>query len=156
MSRQLALALFVAAAVVTGGCGKKKPVPTVAPPPTTPAPTITPKKDLPPPPLTATQKINVKSDFDEARAIILEARDLRMKGEQIMREKGPEAANDTFVAARKKYRLAASKTEKWVEPDLHEISQRQLDLDPEVKSYFEERGSWIKEDASMGQKLNAR
>lgn len=155
-SRHLALALIVVAAAAAGGCGKKKPVPTIAPPPADGPPKIVPKAELPPPKLTASQKVAIEGDFAEARRIVAEARDARMKGEQLMREKGPEAANDIFVVARKKYRIAAGKTEKWVEPDLHEVTQRQLDLDPEVKSYFEERGSWIKEDASMGQKLNAR
>jgi len=156
VSRQLVLALIVAATLV--GCGKKKPVPVVAPPPAKEAPVIVPKKVAPPPPLSADQKFRIAGDFDNARKVILEARDFRLKGEAIERKDGREAANDTYVQARKRYRQAAQMTEKWIEPEApeHEVSQRQVDLDPELKTYFDERGRWIQEDASMGQKLNYR
>jgi hypothetical protein len=157
VNRPLSLALVLAlVALGAAGCGKKKPVPTVAPPPVDTAPKITPKVEPPPPPLTVDQKLRIAGDFDRARKIVIEARDLRLKGEAIEREKGREAANDTYVLARKKYREAAAATERWVEPELREVTQKQLDKDAELKAYFTERGSWIQEDASMGQKLNAR
>ena len=156
MRRPLVLALTAAVSLVSAACGQKPPAPVVAPQAPTAPPKLVPKPEAPPPPLTASQKIAISADFDSARKIILEARDLRLQGEAIEREKGRENANDTLVAARKKYRLAAQATEKWVEPELNEITQKQLDRDPELRSYFEERGTWIKEDASMGPKLNAR
>ena len=155
----LAAAAIVAAVVVTAGCGKKKTVaPVPAPAPPTAAPTITKKPEAPPPPLTAAPKAKIADDFAEARKIVAQAEELRRAGEQIEREKGHEAANDTFVQARKLYRKAVGMTEKWVEPEApeHEVTQKQVDRDPELKSYADERGSWIKLDSSMGQKLNAR
>lgn len=157
MNRTTTLVLVIAlAAFGAAGC-KKRSAPVAPPPPSVDnTPKITPKVDAPPPPLSASQRVAIEGDFEKARKIASEARDLRLKGEGLEREKGREHANDTYVAARKKYREAAALTERWVEPELGQVSQKQLDRDPEVKRYFEERGSWIQEDASMGQKLNAR
>ena len=150
---------FAAAAALLGaaGCGKKKPIATIAPPPPDAAPRIVPKPEAPPPPLTPAQKIQIAADFDEARKKVMEARTYRLQGEEIERKDGREAANDTYVKARKLYRSAAQLTEPWVEPEAgNRVTQKQVEKDPELHTYAEERGSWIKEDISMGQKLNYR
>lgn len=152
----LVLALTAAGALGAAGCGKKKPLPPIVAPAADPAPRITPKVEEPPPPLSAGQKIQIASDYDRARKLASEARELRLRGEMIEREKGREHANDTYVTARRKYREAVQITERWVEPELGQVTLKQLEKDAEVKRYFEERASWIQEDASMGQKLNAR
>lgn len=153
----IALPLLVAAALASAGCGKKK---AAAPPPAKApavAPTIQPKKEVPPPPLTGSQRVQIEADFAEARKLADEARVLRLKGEQLEKDKGREAANDTFVAARRTYQKAVQMTEKWVEPDAgQEVTQRQVDLLAELRPYVDQRGSWIKEIASMGVKLNVR
>lgn len=155
MSRTLALALIAAA--LLAGCGKKKPVAVVAAPPaTTPVVVTQPKKAAPPPPLTSIQKSKIAFEFGEARKLALEARDLRLKGEAIESKDGREAANDTLVEARLKYRKAVGMTERWVEPELREVTEAQVAGDAELKTYLDERARWIQEDASMGQKLNVR
>lgn len=158
MRRATALTLALIAAASLAGCGKKKPVPTVAPPPptTTAAPVVQPKKAAPPPPLTAAQKTKIAADFDAARKLVLEAQGFRRKGEEIEMKAGREAANDTLVSARKLYRKAVGMTERWVEPEAMEVTAAQVAADPELKTYIDERARWIQEDASMGQKLNVR
>lgn len=148
---------LIALVVGLGGCKKKVNVPTapVAPPPAPPQ--IQPKKEPPPPPLTASQKIQIEQEFNAVRAFVLEARQLKAKGEQLEREKGREAANDTLVAAKKLYQKAIQATEAWVEPDVDgRISKAQAKSDPDLIRYAGERGGWIQESASLGTKLNQK
>ena len=69
---------------------------------------------------------------------------------------GRPDASDTLVEARLKYRKAVGMTERWVEPELREVTEAQVAGDSELKTYLDERARWIQEDASMGQKLNMR
>jgi hypothetical protein len=146
----LALSLAVPLIGALGACSPSaKPA---AKPAAAPAAAPAAKPAAPPPRLTGDQMVKLEADFGAARKIIGEARTLRAEGERLEREKGREAASPTLYKARKKYREAAGMTETWIEGDLGVVSKAQVDA--YLQSWFQERAAWIKEDASMGQKLH--
>jgi Spy/CpxP family protein refolding chaperone len=151
-----AAALVASLALVGAGCKKKAAPPPPAPAPApAPAPTITPKKEEPPKPLTDAQKQQLEKDFQAARKVAAEARNLKAQGDLIQREKGIEAANDTYVQAKKLYQQAVRDTERWVEPMLGVVTEKQVAREPTLLTYIEERGRWLKEQSDMG-KLHAK
>lgn len=147
---RLAIPVLLAVSVVAASaCSKPAP----APKPSAPAPVPTaPGKPAPPPRLTGDQTVKLEADFAAARRIIEEARALREEGTRIEQTQGREAANPTLFKARKKYREAVGMTETWIEGDLGVVTKAQVDA--YLQSWFQERATWIKEDASMGSKLH--
>jgi len=146
--------LTVCVLLLAGACSKAaKPAPKPAPAPE-PAPVAAPDptKPAPPPKLTAEQMTKLEAEFSAARKLVEEARALRKQGEAIEKTDGREAANPTLYKARKIYREAVAMTEQWIEGDLGVVTQPQVDA--YLQKWNSERGSWIKEDASMGQKLH--
>ena len=144
--RRTTLAVVVIAATALSACGKK-PAPVVAAP--APAPAVAgPKPVAPPPRLTGEQTVSMDADFARGRAIAKEADGFREAGRAIAKEKGQEAANDTWVKAKHKYQEALTVTERWVEGELHVVT------DAQVKAYLgarvDERGAWIKAISEMG------
>lgn len=152
----LAVALALAAVAVTS-CGKKQPAPAAAPvkPAAPAAPTVKPKVDPPPAPLSVTQKMEIEADFAEARTLANEAMEHRRAGDALLRDKGAEAANDEYVKAKKGFQAAIRKTERWAEPELGVVSQKQVDKLPELVAYVTERGKWVAEISNLG-KLHQR
>lgn len=147
---RLAIPVLLAATLAAASaCGKPAPAPKPAPP----APAAAPVGKAPPPPrLTGDQTVKLEADFAAARKIIEEARALREEGTRIEQTQGREAANPTLFKARKKYREAVGMTETWIEGDLGVVTKAQVDA--YLQSWYQERASWIKEDASMGSKLH--
>lgn len=144
--------LLLAGAVA--GCGPSKkpaPKPAAAPEPAAAA-APDPTKPAPPPKVTAEQMAKLEADFTAARKLVEEARALRKQGEAMEKAEGREAANPTLFKARKIYREAVGMTEQWIEGDLGVVTQPQVDA--YLQQWNRERGSWIKEDASMGAKLH--
>lgn len=137
-------ALVLVAAL--GACGKKPaPAPVVqAPAPSAPAV----KPPAPPPPLTPAQKIEVEDTFGKARQLASEATSLYNEGVKLRQTGGPEAANDTFVKAKKLYQQALSSTEYWIEADLGKVTKGQIDA--YLGKYVAEREVWLKNVANMG------
>lgn len=143
----LVLAASAAVLVAAGACGKKPapaPTPVAAPAPTPgkPAP------PAPPPKLTGDQMVRLEADFAKAREIAKEADRFRDEGRNLAKAGGQEAANDSWVKAKKRYQEALNITERWVEGELHEVT------DAQVKAYLgrwqDERGAWIKSAADFG------
>lgn len=144
----LVLAASAAVLVAAGACGKK-PAPAPAAPVAAPAPTPgRPAPPAPPPKLTGDQTVRLEADFARAREIAKEADRYRDEGRNLARTGGQEAANDSWVKAKKKYQEALNITERWVEGELNEVT------DAQVKAYLgrwqDERGAWIKAMSEFG------
>ncbi|MCG3133267.1 MAG: hypothetical protein HMLKMBBP_00392 [Planctomycetes bacterium] len=147
----LAAIAAIAPLAVAPGCGKKAAPPAPAP---APAPTPTgPKPPAPPPQLTAAQMSSIESDFAAARKLAAEAQLKLSEARELERTGGKNAANDTYVAAKKLFQKAVVSTEKWFEPELGSVSLAQINA--YLKKYEDERGTWIRAQADMG-KLNAK
>jgi hypothetical protein len=157
VTRSAALAVLLAAsALAAAGCKKDPPpAPRPAAKPPAPPPAVKPKVEPPPPPLSVSQKIEIAGDFEEARKLASEALDHRRRGDELLRDKGAEAANDEYVKAKKGFQAAIKRTERWVEPELGQVSARQIEKDPELMAYAKERGAWVTEIANLG-KLHQR
>lgn len=141
-------ALIVLAALA--GCSDPPPPP--APPAPVEAPKPAPKpvasKPTLSPPLSAAQKTAMEKSFNAARELVKQARGLRTQAEAIEKTQTREAANDIYVKARDLYRQATESTEEWIEPELGKVTEAQLK--DHLGSMLSERGTWVKENASMG------
>lgn len=124
------------------------PEPVKSPEPPTAPVVAKPARPAMAPPLSAAQKQVMESAFTAAREMVKKARDLRREAEQIEKAQGREAANDTYVKARDLYRDATESTEDWIEPEIGKVTEAQVK--DYLTSYLEERGTWVKENASMG------
>ena len=142
----LALA-FVAA------CGDPPPPPKAADPPKPvvapkPGPIEPPRVGSKAPPLTAAQEAEKQKALTASREKVKQAREFKKQGFEILKNKGPEAANDILVKAKDLFRAALAETEDWVEPEPGKVTEAQ------VKDYMQdvvnERATWTKEVAEMG------
>ena len=143
-------AAFVLLALLAG-CSKPPappPAPVAAPEPPKPVAPAKPPRPNMAPPLSSAQKQVMEAAFTAAREMVKKARDLRRQAEQIEKTSSREAANNTYVQARDLYREATESTEDWIEPEIGKVTEAQVK--DYLTSYLEERGTWVKENASMG------
>lgn len=146
--RQFAPLLCALAALAA--CSKPKPAPAPVPPPVVQQPVVVkppaPVKAAPPPKLTSDQMTRLDADFKRAETLVVEADRLLAEGKALLTKSGPEAANDTFVKAKKKYQEVMAITEPWVEEEMHEVTAAQINA--YLRDYTNKVNRWQK---AMGQ-----
>ena len=144
-NRTLGLALVAAASIALAACDSGSSQPAATPQPTQPAQPAGPTVQ----PLTDAQMAKMKKTFEEARALVEQARTHRKAGEAAgAAGNGISDAIPHYQEARPLYRRACEMVEDWVEPDLGVVTEGQVEefLRPEVA----ELGKWQKENSGMG------
>lgn len=141
MSKFLTFTLALFIAVGATACGKKtQPAPKEAPT----APTVPGV-----PPIPAAQMTRVEAAYATARTIAAEGVELISKGKQIERDEGRQAANDTFLEAKKKLREALEMTGEFAEA-MEGDALTQAQIDTYLKRYNSEREQWLKVQKDLG------
>lgn len=143
--------IVVVALAALSGCSKEEPPPAPAPAPEPPK--AAPAKPAPAkpnlaPPLSDAQKAAMEKSFNAARELVKKAREFKAQGDALVKTQGIQAANDVYVKARDLYRQATETTEEWIEPELGKVTEAQVK--DYLGSMLSERGTWVKENASMG------